>query len=67
MQDIKKLSVTEKGLFQVLNRKPKVSEIAKVMQVSEARIHQLQGYISREPLSLDTLNQQNYLDEMNDD
>jgi len=67
MQDIKKLSVTEKGLFQVLNRKPKVSEIAKVMQVSEARIHQLQGYISREPLSLDTLNQQNYLDEVNDD
>jgi DNA-directed RNA polymerase specialized sigma subunit len=51
----------------VLNRKPKVSEIAKVMQVSEARIHQLQGYISREPLSLDTLNQQNYLDEVNDD
>lgn len=66
-QNIKQMSVKEKALTQVLNRKPKVSEIAKVMGLSEAKIHQLKGYISREPLSLDTINQQNQLEEMNDD
>ena len=66
MQQIKKLSVTEKGLTQVLNRKPKISEIAQVMQVPESKIHQLKGYIKREPLSLDSVNNQ-HLDEGSDD
>lgn len=66
MQQIKKLSVAEKGLTQVLNRKPKISEIAQVMQVPESKIHQLKGYIKREPISLDSVNHK-HLEEGNDD
>lgn len=65
-QQIKKLSVAEKGLTQVLNRKPKISEIAKVMQVPESKIHQLKGYLKREPLSLDSINNQ-HLEDSHDD
>ncbi len=67
MQDIKKLSIAEKGLTQILNRKPRISELSKVMEVTESRIHQLKGYIKREPISLDVVNQQKHLDENNDD
>lgn len=66
-QNIKRLSITERALFQVLNRKPKVSEISKVMGLSEIKIHQLRGYINREPLSLDTINQQSFVEESHDD
>jgi len=67
MQEIKKLGVTEKGLTQILNRKPRISEIAQTMGISEPRIHQLKGYIKREPLSLDSVNQQKQVDESGDD
>ena len=67
MQDIKKLSIAEKGLTQILNRKPRISELSKVMELPEPRIHQLKGYIKREPISLDVVNQQKHLDEGNDD
>lgn len=67
MQDIKKLSIAEKGLTQILNRKPRISELSKVMELPESRIHQLKGYIKREPISLDVVNQQKHLDEGNDD
>jgi RNA polymerase primary sigma factor len=67
MQDIKRLSVAEKGLTQVLNRKPKIAEIAKIMEVPESKIHQLRGFIKREPLSLDSVNQQKNIDEAQDD
>jgi DNA-directed RNA polymerase specialized sigma subunit len=66
-QNIKRLSITERALFQVLNRKPKVSEISKVMGLPETKIHQLRGYINREPLSLDTINQQSFVEESHDD
>lgn len=67
MQDIKRLSIAEKGLSQILNRNPRISELSKVMELPESRIHQLKGYIKREPISLDVVNQQKNLDEGSDD
>jgi len=50
-------------LTQVLGRKPKTSELATVMGVSESRIDQIRGFISREPVSLDHINQEKFLEE----
>lgn len=62
---IKRMNYNERALSQILGRKPKTKELAKIMRVSEAKISQLQGFIAREPVSIDTL-QQDKLEE-NDD
>lgn len=67
MEQVKKLNYTERSLSQVLGRKPKPSELAKVMGVTEAKVHQLHGYISREPISLDHINQEKFNEEHLDD
>ena len=67
MEQIKKMNYTERSLFQVLNRKPTVPELAKMMGVSENKITLLQGYIAREPISLDNLNQEKFAEEHLDD
>lgn len=67
MEQVKKLNYTERSLSQVLGRKPKVSELASIMGVPESKIHQLQGHISREPISLDNLNQEKFNEEHLDD
>lgn len=67
MEQVKKLNYTERSLSQVLGRKPKVSEIATMMGVNESKVHQLQGYLSREPISLDNLNQEKFNEEHIDD
>jgi RNA polymerase primary sigma factor len=67
MEQVKKLNYTERSLSQVLGRKPKVSELAKILDVSEAKIHQLHGYIAREPISLDHINQEKFNEEHIDD
>jgi len=60
---IKRMNYNERVLFQILGRKPTTSEIAKVLGISEAKVHQLKGYISREPVSLDSLEQERYQEE----
>lgn len=67
MEQIKRLNVMERSLAQLLGRKPKTSEIAKLMEMSEAKIHQLQGYLAREPISLDNINQEKFIEERGDD
>jgi RNA polymerase primary sigma factor len=67
MEQVKKLNYTERSLSQVLGRKPKVTEIATLMGVPESKVHQLQGYIAREPISLDNLNQEKFNEEHIDD
>ena len=67
MQDIKRMSIAEKGLVQILYRQPTVAEIAKVMQITEAKVHKLKGYIKREPISLDVINQQKHAEDSNND
>jgi len=63
MEAVKKLNYNERALTQVLGRKPKTSELATVMGVSESRIDQIRGFISREPVSLDHINQEKFLEE----
>ena len=63
-EQIKKLNYTERSLAQVLGRKPKVSEIATVANMTESKIHRLKGYISREPVSLDALTAEKHIDEI---
>jgi RNA polymerase primary sigma factor len=55
MEALKKMNYNEQALSQVLGRKPTVAELSTILGVSTARIHQLRGYINREPISLDSL------------
>lgn len=61
--DIKKMNYNEQALTQILGRKPTVPELAKLLNVKKERIHQLRGYVSREPISLDNLNQENHVED----
>ncbi len=63
MEAVKKMNYNEKQLGQLLGRKPKPIEIATMMGVDEARVRQLQGYLSREPVSLDHINDEKYMEE----
>jgi len=67
MEQIKRLSYTERSLSQLLGRKPKPLEVAKVMGISESKVHLLQNYMAREPVSLDHINQEKFIEEYNDD
>lgn len=63
MEGIKRMNYNEQALAQVLGRKPTVHELAVVMDVSASKINQLKGYLSREPVSLDSLNQEKHSEE----
>jgi len=63
MEAVKKLNYNERALSQVLGRKPKTAELSVLMDLPESKIHQLKGYISREPVSLDHINQEKFLEE----
>ena len=54
---IKRMNYNERALRQVLGRKPKESEIATMMGITEEKISQLRAYIIREPVSLSELNE----------
>ena len=66
MEAIKRLSYNDRALTQILGRKPKTKELAKIMRVSEARIAELQGFMAREPISIDHLNTERVADEQDD-
>lgn len=57
MEALKKMNYNERALSQVLGRKPTVQELATILDTTPAKIHQLKGYISREPISLDNIEQ----------
>jgi RNA polymerase primary sigma factor len=59
MEELKRMNYNERALSQVLGRKPTVPELATILDCKPERIHQLRGYISREPISLDNLNNEN--------
>jgi len=63
MEELKRMNYNEQALSQVLGRKPTVNELATIVGTTAARIHQLKGYISREPISLDNLNNENLQEE----
>jgi DNA-directed RNA polymerase sigma subunit (sigma70/sigma32) len=63
---IKRMNYNSRVLSQILGRKPKVKEIAKIMNISEAKINQLQSYILREPVSIENLDQERTGDDHED-
>ena len=63
MEELKRMNYNERALSQVLGRKPSVAELATIVGTTTTRIHQLKGYISREPISLDNLNNENLQEE----
>lgn len=63
MEAIKRMNYNEQALAQVLGRTPTVQELSTLMDVQPSKIHQLKGYLSREPVSLDALNQEKHSEE----
>ena len=63
MQAIKKMRYEERVLSQILGREPTIAELAKVLNVNTSRIHQLRGYLSREPISLDSQESEKFNEE----
>lgn len=63
MEELKRMNYNDQALSQVLGRKPTVTELATILDVKPERIHQLRGYLSREPISLDNLNNENLQEE----
>ncbi len=67
VEQIKKLNYNASVLSKTLNRTPTTAELAKIMCVSKARIHELQNHINREPISIHNLKQEKHTEESNDD
>jgi RNA polymerase primary sigma factor len=67
MEQMKRLNYIERNLTQSLGYKPKSCELAKIMGISESEIHLIRSYVSREPLSLDGINQEKFMEELGDD
>lgn len=63
MEELKRMNYNERALSQVLGRKPSVAELATIIGCTTTRIHQLRGYVSREPISLDNLNSESLHEE----
>jgi DNA-directed RNA polymerase sigma subunit (sigma70/sigma32) len=47
----------------MLGRKPTVYELADILEMTPEKIHRLRGCVSREPISLDNLNQDNHIED----
>ena len=63
MEGLKKMNYNERALSQVLGRKPTVGELATILGTTPAKVHQLKGYISREPISLDNIEHDKHFEE----
>lgn len=63
MEGVKRMNYQERALSQVLGRKPTVHELATVMGVGTSKVHQLKGFINREPISLDNIEQDKHFEE----
>jgi RNA polymerase primary sigma factor len=62
-EQIKKMNYNDRALSQVLGRKPKASEVATMMGVHENVVLKLQSYIGREPVSLESIDEERYMEE----
>jgi RNA polymerase primary sigma factor len=63
MEELKRMRYNERSLLQMLGRNPTAAELAEVLGCNSERVHQLKGYIGREPISLDNLNSENLQEE----
>ena len=57
------MNYNERALLQVLGRKPTVEELATILGTTAAKVHQLRGFISREPISLDNIENEKHFEE----
>jgi DNA-directed RNA polymerase sigma subunit (sigma70/sigma32) len=64
LEEIRKMNYTERVLTQELGRTPKMSELATKLDKPQRRVHQLKGYLLREPTSLDVLNAEHFTDDI---
>ncbi|CAB4129382.1 sporulation sigma factor SigF [uncultured Caudovirales phage] len=62
-EQIKKMNYNDRALSQVLGRKPKASEVATMMGVHESVVLKLQSYIGREPVSLESIDEERYVED----
>lgn len=62
-EEIRKMKYTERVLAQELGREPKSSELADALEVHEKRVIKLKALMMREPVSLDTYNQEKFQEE----
>lgn len=63
VEDIYRMNYNERVLTQLLGRKPTVPELAQILNCKPEKIHRLRGCVSREPISLDNMNNENYNEE----
>ena len=66
MEALKKMNYNERALSQVLGRNPTVQELATILNTTPTKVHQLKGYISREPISLDNIEQDKHFEEQDE-
>ena len=66
MEAIKRMTYQERALTQILGRKPKTNELAKVLGVPDKKISELQNLMAREPISIEHLNTERFVDEQDD-
>jgi RNA polymerase primary sigma factor len=62
-EEIRKMKYTERVLSQKLGREPRSSELADELEIHEKRVTKLKALLLREPVSLDTYNQEKFQEE----
>lgn len=62
-EQMRKMHYTERVLKQELGREPKISELANALEVHENHVTKLKAMLLREPISLDTYNQDKFKEE----
>jgi RNA polymerase primary sigma factor len=62
-EEIRRMKYTERVLTQKLGREPKSSELADELEIHEKRVNKLKALLLREPVSLDTYNQEKFQEE----
>ena len=65
-EEIRKMKYTERVLSQKLGREPRSSELADELEIHEKRVTKLKALLLREPVSLDTYNQEKFQEESDD-
>ena len=62
-ESIRKMKYTERTLTQKLGREPRIKELADELEMHEKQVNKLKNLLLREPVSLDTYNQEKFQEE----
>jgi RNA polymerase primary sigma factor len=55
VEDIYRMNYNERVLTQMLGRKPSVQELATILKIKPEKIYRLRGCVSREPISIESM------------